>query len=151
MTLYERMFLMNDYEEWTRGEIIRLRDVAQKATADADTLQRTLDKWIASQGRQNEPQSTTRPQEIHGLNGHAPTKRGRRPGHGDKNATALEKIKAASPNGLTTDELYSIFVEIYGAKYKRSSMRAMLWHQKDIGNLVNNEGRYVIAQEKAPS
>ncbi len=141
---------MDSYEKWTRAEIARLRSVAQKATADADVMQSAFDKWLESQGRQNESQQILKPEEKQPLNGHAqPARRPRRPAYGDKNSTALEKIKAASPTGLTTDEIYSAFVEIYGQKYKRSSMRALLWHQKDLGNIVNNGGRYVIASKAA--
>ena len=48
----------------------------------------------------------------------------------------------ASPDGLTTDELYRVYVERFGADYKRSSMRALLWHQKQIGKIDLRDGRY---------
>jgi hypothetical protein len=67
------------------------------------------------------------------------------PGYGDKNNTALEKIRAASPSGLTPDELFDAFTESFGTKYKRSSMRALLWNQKKLGTIENHNGRYVIA------
>ncbi len=136
---------MDSYEQWTRGEIARLRAEADKATAGADTLQRTLDKWLESQGKKSESLEAKKTEINQKLNGHVPSRRGRRPGYGDKNATALQKIKAASPTGVTTDELYKDFVEIFGPKYKRSSMRALLWHQKDLGNIEVRDGRYVTA------
>jgi hypothetical protein len=137
---------MDSYEKWTRGEIARLRAEAQKATADADVMQRAFDKWLESQGRNSESSQPAKSEEKQSLNGHTqPQRRAKRPVYGDKNSTALEKIKAASPNGLTTDELFNMFAELYGPKYKRSSLRALLWHQKDLGSIVNNGGRYVIA------
>src|ERR1700678_3343959 len=136
---------MDSYEKWTRGEIARMRAEAQKATADADVMQRAFDKWLESQGRNSESPQGEKSEEKQSGNGHAqPQRRPKRPIYGDKNSTALEKIKAASPNGLTTDDLYTAFVEIYGPKYKRSSLRAVLWHQKGLGNIANNGGRYVI-------
>ena len=72
--------------------------------------------------------------------------RGRRQNNGHKNATALQKIKEASPNGLTTDELYDVFVEVFGPKYKRSSMRALLWNQKKNGYIDLRNGRYVTME-----
>jgi hypothetical protein len=137
-----------DYEQWTRSEIARLRSEAEKALAEAATLQRAFDKWLELQGRQNESRPQIKYEETHGPNGHTPQKRGRRAGYGSKNATALEKIKT-SPNGLTIDELYSIFADMYGTKYKRSSLRALLWNQKKLGNIDNNNGRYVITHEES--
>lgn len=139
---------MDSYEQWTRGEISRLRDEAQRSAAAADTLQATLDRWLESHGgKKNESRATGKGEESHGLNGHIPPRRTRRPGYGDKNATALEKIRAATPSGgLTTDELWESFSELFGPKYKRSSLRALLWHQKDLGHIENRNGRYVIAQ-----
>lgn len=134
---------MDSYEQWTRGEIARLRAEAQKASAGADTLQLTLDKWLESQGRKIESPAPLKNETNHGLNGHTPNRRGKRAGYGDKNATALEKLKAAGVHGLTTDELYKSFVALFGPKYKRSSMRALLWHQKDLGN-VERRGEYHV-------
>ena len=117
------------------------RGQAQKASAEADTLQRTFDKWLESQSGKNEPPIQKR---VDG-NGHATTRRGRRPGYGNKNAEALKMIKAAAPSGLTTDEIFSAFTEIFGEKYKRSSMRALLWNQKKLKTIELRNGRYVIA------
>jgi hypothetical protein len=135
---------MNSYEEWTRSEIIRLRADAQKASADADTLQRTFDKWLESQGLPKEP-TAHKGDVANGANGHGPVQRGRKLGHGSKNAEAIRLIKAAAPIGITMDDLFAAFVEKFGAKYKRSSMRALLWNQKDLGKIENQNGRYVIA------
>jgi hypothetical protein len=138
---------MDSYEEWTRAEIARLRAAAQKASADADVMQGAFDKWLESKGRKSEPRPAAKPEESSSLNGHVMPRRTRRAVYGDKNATALENIKA-SPGGLTTDELFSIFAELYGPKYKRSSLRALLWHQKDLGNIENRSGRYVTANKE---
>jgi hypothetical protein len=139
---------MDDYEQWTRAEIAQLRMDAQKASAEADVMQRKLDKWLASQGRQSDLGVKINIVENQGLNG-TTHRRTKRPGYGDKNATALNNIKTASPYGLTTDELFSIFAELYGPKYKRSSLRALLWHQKDLENIELKGGRYVIATKEA--
>jgi len=138
--------VMDSYEQWTRSEIARLRAEALKASADADALQRSFDRWLESQGRPSEPREHhVKTAENQSLNGHS-QRRPKKPAYGDKNNTALAKIKAASPSGgLTTNELYSIFAEIYGPKYKRNSLRALLWHQKGLGNIENRGGRYVIA------
>lgn len=134
---------MESYEQWTRSEIARLRLEADKAVAEATTLQRTLDKWLESQGHQAEqPMSSSngkRPPDV-------PFARSKKQEHGSKNATALEMLGAASPNGLTTNELYQEFSGIFGPKYKRSSLRALLWHQKKLGNIDLQNGRYVIVQ-----
>jgi len=136
---------MHTYEQWTRSEIVRLRTEAQKATAEADTLQRTFDKWLESQGHKNEASAQKKTDSKHLGNGHSPPRRGRRLGHGSKNSKAIGMIKAASPDGLTIDEIFKGFTESFGAKYKRSSMRALLFNQKKLGNIENRSGRYVIA------
>jgi hypothetical protein len=137
---------MDSYEKWTRAEIARLRAEAQKATADADVMQGAFDKWLESQGRISESSQAVKSEDKQALNGHTQlSRRAKRPVYGNKNSTALEKIKAASPHGLTTDELFDMFAELYGPKYKRSSLRALLWNQKTLGKIANNGGRYVIA------
>jgi len=135
---------MHSYEEWTRSEIIRLRAEAQKASAEADTLQRTFDKWLESQGLNNESPAQNKADSNEGA-GHTMARRGRRLGHGSKNRKALGMIKAASPNGLTIDEIFRGFTDTFGANYKRSSMRALLFNQKKLGKIENRNGRYVIA------
>jgi hypothetical protein len=136
---------MNSYEEWTRSEVTRLKAEAERALAEADVLQRNFDKWRESQGHKSESKPTKKTEENHSLNGHG-TRRTKRGAYGNKNATALEKIKA-SPSGLTTDDLFSVFSELYGPKYKRSSLRALLFHQKGLGNIEKHGERYVIAQK----
>jgi hypothetical protein len=139
------MAQVNSYEEWTRSEIVRLKAEADKALAEAATLQRAFDKWLESQGRKSELQKSV---ETPKTNDHAPVRRGRRLGYGNKNASALEMIKAATQTGgLTTDQIYDAFIEMYGAKYKRSSLRALLFHQKGLGNIERVADRYVIAQK----
>jgi hypothetical protein len=60
---------MHSYEEWTRREISRLRDEAQKASAEADTLQRAFDKWLELHGVNNEPPMRVKTVDKHNLNG----------------------------------------------------------------------------------
>lgn len=137
---------MQNYEQWTRDEIARLRAEADKATLESATLQRTLDRWLASQGSQVELLSavdaSAQPvKNVTRIRGKAQA------AHGDKNATAYEII-SASPHGMSTDELYRVFSERFGAAYKRSSMRALLWHQKKIGKIDLRDGRYVAVQRE---
>jgi hypothetical protein len=133
---------MNTYEQWTRNEIERLRSDAQKASADADTLQRTLDKWLASQDRPTVSgvQEDGEPKQMK-----APKRRMRKTTHGSKNDEAISRIKAASPDGLPMEALHEAFTEKFGADYKRSSLRALLWNLKERGTIENRNGRYVIA------
>lgn len=134
---------MESYEQWTRSEIARLRLEADKAIAEAATLQRTLDKWLESQGQHAEhpvlsdSNGKRPPSEVTSI-------RHKKPAHGNKNATAIDMLKAAAPNGLTTDELYQEFSGIFGPKYKRSSLRALLWNQKKRGKIDLQNGRYII-------
>jgi hypothetical protein len=131
---------MNTYEQWTRNEIDRLRADAQKASAEADTLQRTLDKWLASQNASGARDGViTKPGQPD-----RPKQRVRKATHGSKNEEAVKRIRAASTDGLTIDELHGAFVERFGAGYKRSSLRALLWNQTNAGVIENRNGRYVI-------
>jgi len=126
---------MDSYEEWQRSEISRLR-------AEADTLQRSLDKWLELRGVR--PASKPEP-AADGNDSHAPLRRRRKAtAYGSKNAAAIELIKEA-PHGLTMDDIYEAFVEMYGAAYKRSSLRALLWNQKKSEKIDLRNGRYVIA------
>ncbi|MGH6835153.1 MAG: hypothetical protein ACREC9_06305 [Methylocella sp.] len=108
-------------------------------------MQRAFDKWLELQAVNNESPAQINGDASHGAHSQALTRRGRRLGYGNKNAEALKRIKAASPSGLTPDELFAVFTAKFGAKYKRSSMRAMLWNQKKLGKIENRNGRYVIA------
>jgi hypothetical protein len=128
---------MDSYEEWSRSEISRLR-------AEAETLQRSLDKWLELRGVR--PGSKPDP-AADGDNSPAPPRRRRKATtYGSKNAAAIALIKEA-PHGLTMDEIYEAFVEMYGAAYKRSSLRALLWNQKKAVKIDIRNGRYVIAGE----
>jgi hypothetical protein len=135
---------MHTYEEWTRSEIARLRAEAEKASAEADTLQRAFAKWLELNGQKIESASLPKNETHSRSNGQAPARRGRRLGYGNKNALAIERIKS-SPNGLSIEEIFSAFSEAFGPKYKRSSMRALLWNQKKLGAIEIRNGRYVIA------
>jgi hypothetical protein len=139
---------MHSYEEWTRSEIGRLRAEAEKASAEADTLQRAFAKWLELNGQKIESAPPSKNETPNRSNGQqVPARRGRRPGYGNKNAFALERIKM-SPNGVTTDEMFTVFFERFGPKYKRSSMRALLWNQKKLGAIELRNGRYVIASNE---
>ena len=132
---------MNTYEQWTRNEIERLRTDAQKASAEADTLQRTLDKWLA----QNRQAVSGAQEGGETKQAETPKRRVRKAPHGSKNDEAISRIKAASPDGLPMDALYRAFTEKFGAGYKRTSLRALLWNLKERGTIDNRNGRYVIA------
>jgi hypothetical protein len=136
--------VMESFEEWQRSEISRLRADAQRASAEADTLQRSLDKWLQSQGASPSNGAA----EADGVGAaHTPRRRRRQATYGSKNAAALELIKEA-PGGLSMDGIFESFVEMYGASYKRSSLRALLWNQKEKGIIENRNGRYVIAAKE---
>src|SRR4051812_33843833 len=126
--------IMNPHEEWTLNEIKRLRADAQRASAEADALQRAFDKRRELQGAPlNENVKFGSPSE--GAYGHAASPRRQRRStttYGSKNAVAIQQIKDA-PDGMTIDEIYRVFAEKYGEAYKRSSLRALLWNQKQSG------------------
>lgn len=136
---------MHSFERWTRSEIARLRSQAEASIAEAEALQRTLDRWINSKGTDAAPAEPERqvpekqaPRHLH---------RGKKRGYGDKNSFALEKIKQASPVGLTTDELYAMFVAEYGTKYARSSLRSLLWNQRQRGRIEQRGDRHILIEE----
>lgn len=127
--------MSNSYEDWTRSEITRLRAEAQKALVEADALQRALDKLLAMNGAAV-PAGLKRPSRKAGRRG------------GSKNDYALAQLRAA-PNGMTTDELYQQFVGFYGPSYKRSSLRALLFNQKNLGHVKKHGDRYMVAVAQA--
>ena len=139
---------MTDFEQWTRSEIVRLRTQAETATAEADALQRTFDRWKRSQDsdmvRAQSEQATS---QKHDYNGSKPHPRAKKSSYGSKASIALAKIRENSPAGLTTDELHAMFVEMFGAEYKRASLRSLLWIQRDQGKIESRDGRHMIVDK----
>ena len=132
------------FADWTRAYVRQLRDNAARDTAIADDLELALEKY--------EAEHTPKP-PVNLANGAervtiAPhVKRGKKPERGDKNQFALVRLASAPSAGLSLDALYESFVERFGASYKRSSLRAMMFHQKKLGNVRSTSvGRYALAK-----
>jgi hypothetical protein len=131
-----------DFAEWSRSEINRLRATAMAHNAQADGLERALERYETEQKPKPAEQITSEdgPRFV------APTvRRGRKPGRGDKNGFALEKLKDVPSPGANMDSLFKAFQERFGVNYKRSSLRALLFHQKKLGNVTSRNGYYMLA------
>jgi hypothetical protein len=110
---------------------------------EANTLQRALDKYLESQG--NKPSAAPH------LNGEtipvrkpklAPAKARK----GSKRSFVLARI-GESIGGATTGELFDIAQRAYPG-LKRSSLRALLYHEKKSGNIDQRGSRYVLKQDR---
>lgn len=137
------------FEVWAPREIAQLR-------ADADALQRTLDRYLAYAL----PEPNALPARAangldrelaHVAEAFATRKRtadmspaGGRPA---KHSHILDLIDHAGPAGLTTDELDRAS-EAAGRPIKRNSLRSFLWNQRQIGRLLLRDGRNVSAKLK---
>jgi hypothetical protein len=125
------------FEQWAKAEISRLR-------AEADTLQRALDKYSESQ-RAAPPHAAPPPPS--GTNGHALRKGGRKKGsYGTKTAFVMGKVNSSGTVGISTEELFRHVTES-NVGIKRSSLRSMLWHAKDAGDIEARNGRWYKKQE----
>jgi hypothetical protein len=135
-----------DFAEWSRSEIDRLRAAAMANTAEADSLERALERYEAGQKPKTEEQII----QAAGSRVVAPAvRRARKPEKGDKNSFALEKLRDAAPAGASMDFLFQAFQERFGPAYKRSSLRALLFHQKKLGNVTSRNGLYMLASASA--
>lgn len=137
------------FEIWAPQEIAQLR-------ADADALQRTLDRYLV----QALPEPNAPPARAanvldrelaHVAEAFASRKRttdipptGGRPA---KHSHILDMIDQAGPAGLTTDELDRASGAA-GRPIKRNSLRSFLWNQRQIGRLILRDGRNVSAKFK---
>jgi hypothetical protein len=121
------------FEDWAKAEISRLR-------AEADTLQRALNKYLESQG--------ATPIDAGRLNGGtlSPSRSRITPTQtrkGSKREFVLSKI-GESLNGATTEDLFPVVQQRF-PDMKRSSLRALLYIEKRSGHLdQRNDGRYVL-------
>jgi hypothetical protein len=117
------------FDEWARAEISRLR-------AEADGLQRALDKFLESKPRERrEPATVTlvrKPRRV-------PNKARR----GSKRGFVLKQIAESGRQGMTTEELFGTVQEAF-PDMKRSSLRALLYLEKKEGHIVQRAtGRYL--------
>jgi hypothetical protein len=124
------------FESWARVEISRLR-------AEADMLQRALDKYLESQGG--------KPSDAHHLNGGAVPPRTaklapNKARQGTKRSFVLGRI-GESIGGATTGELFEA-VRRPLPGMKRSSLRALLYLEAKSGNIERRGERYVLKQER---
>jgi hypothetical protein len=124
------------FELWARQEIMRLH-------AEADTLQRALDKFLESQ--------PAKAAGVPHLNGSAPPARKPktapvRARKGSKRSFVLARI-GQSVGGATTGELFDA-VQTRFPDMKRSSLRALLYLEKKSGNIEQRGARYVPKQDR---
>lgn len=124
-----------DFADWARAEIKRLRDEAAKAITEAETMEKSLARYEADKLKSARPASAPVPS----MNGAAAKVGGQhirrgRTQKGDKRAYAMGLLK--TPGGVSMDDLYNAFVAKFGAGYKRSSLRAMIHHEKNNGNVA---------------
>lgn len=141
-----------DYMDWSRALIKRLRESAAAATAEADSLERSLTKYETEMAEAAERYAATHTAVTHTPSNEevqkiAPAvKRAKHASKGDKNRFALEMLKTAPAEGLTVDTLFEAFRERFGPSYKRSSLRALLFYQKhNQKNVTSYAGRYMLA------
>lgn len=128
--------MQETFEEWARVEIERLR-------AEADTLQRALDKYLES--RPDKPLVTS-----HLNGGAAPARQAktapRKTRKGSKRGFVLGRI-GESIGGATTGELWDAVRPVFPAM-KRSSLRALLYLEAKTGNIERRGERYVLKQDR---
>ena len=122
------------FEQWAREEIKRLR-------SEADVLQRALDKFLESQ-------QVAASAPVHKPNGieHVVRRKAPIPKRGSKRGFVLKRISDAGAHGASTEELFAA-VGAANLGMKRSSLRALLWHEKAEGTLEVRDGRYVTKRE----
>jgi hypothetical protein len=123
---------MDRFEEWTRIEIGRLR-------AEADALERTLNRFLSSQS--NDPRSliSIEPKLV-GMPT-APFRKRR-----SKNDAILEVLDQAGPYGLSMDDLMKAAKQV-GITPNRNAIRAFCWNEKQKGRLFQpSAGRFASAR-----
>jgi hypothetical protein len=126
------MAMKPSYEEWTRAEINRHR-------AEADMLQRNLDKWLAE--KEDSPLNGSKSPPRSGRQA-PPQARG-----GTKRGFVLRQIGNAGAPGASIDDLFAAVQDRF-PKMKRSSLRALLYLESKSGNIIRLEtGRYALKQE----
>jgi len=124
-----------DYAEWQRAEIKRLREEAAKAITEAETMERSLARYETDKAKATRSVSGGPPSANGSASriGGTHVRRGRAQ-KGDKRSYAMDLMK--TPGGVSMDDLYNAFVARFGASYKRSSLRAMIHHEKKNKNVV---------------
>lgn len=67
------------------------------------------------------------------------------PGRTSKYDPVWMWLDEAGTDGLATEEIAKRLA-VEGTDIKRSSLRAFLWNQKEVGRLIHRNGRYVAAK-----
>lgn len=129
-----------DYEQWTRGEIARMREQGNRLLAESDGMEKALSKWLESQ-RGDTPRAAPA-----GTNGHAKRGGRKKAGYGSKTGFVMEKIDDSREIGVTTDQIFQA-TEAASMNMKRSSLRSILWHAKNDGQIDLRNGRYFPIQK----
>jgi hypothetical protein len=125
------------FDHWARAEIARLR-------AEADALERALSKYSETQRPSAPIASGVQPAHS---NGHAPRKGGRKKAaYGTKTAFVMGTIESSGITGISTDDLFRQINE-NNIGIARSSLRSMLWHAKDAGEIEQRNSRWYKKQE----
>lgn len=134
------------FEIWAPQEIANLR-------AEADALQRTLDRYLGQSGvalgRVDAAQSVHAdlpPAKI-ATRVRANSRTSQGVGRPTKHSLILDIIDQAGPTGLTMDEIERTSLQ-RGHPIKRNSLRSFLWTQRGLGQLFSQDGRQVASKFK---
>jgi hypothetical protein len=129
--------MADEFEQWARQEIARLH-------AEAETLQRALDKFLDSRVNRAPVGPHLNGAAVHVRKHKTAPIRAR---NGSKRSFVLGKI-GESIGGATTGELFDA-VQGQFPDMKRSSLRALLYLEKKSGNIAQrDDDRYVLKQDK---
>lgn len=109
----------SSFEQRLKAEIAKLRDVAVRALAQADDLQRVLDKWSSAEPEASAQSPASQP-KMNGTSGHPVSrlKPGAKIGH------FLQSVRATGAEGLPRQRMYAMMAEHFGMT--QGSCRAML-------------------------
>lgn len=121
------------FEAWAAQEIANLR-------MEADALQRALDRYMGQSSTLTPRRADSPPAPVKAKS--APSVG---PGRSSKYDPVWVWLDEAEATGLATEEV-ARRLAAEGSNIKRSSLRAFLWNQAQLGRLVNRDGRYVAAK-----
>jgi hypothetical protein len=128
------------FEVWAPQEIAQLR-------AEADALQRTLDRYLGQPSVDSSAKSQTDGGAASAPSRAARSRASSGTGRPTKHGHILDLIDQAGAAGLTTDEIESASVAA-GHPIKRNSLRSFLWTQRSDGRLIQIGGRHVSVKYK---
>jgi len=129
----------NNFEIWTQAEVARLRQEAQRLTAEANGLQHALERWRSTHGR-----SGGRPHRAK-ANGHVPAQL---PRGQSKKAWIFEQIQAAGLEGIQRDELVKAILAKFPGN-NMNSIRSLIWEIVNVSKLARREGERFYSNEIA--